>query len=134
MRSVGLNLTMSIFYCLGMISASWQAVWLGNWRSYMAWSALPQVLVTGFYFLVQESAQWLVTSHDLDGAVLRLRRVAKFNRREVNEADFELFRQHCKAKESEASSRMSLQKQERLVDALKLPRLRLRLIYVLVVL
>ncbi|KAH8374648.1 hypothetical protein KR200_002676 [Drosophila serrata] len=133
MRSVGLNLTMSIFYCLGMISASWQAVWLGNWRSYMAWSALPQVLVTCFYFLVQESAQWLVTSHDLDGAVLRLRRVAKFNRREVSEADFELFRQHCKTKMSEVNSRMSLQKQARLVDALKSPRLCLRLIYVLVV-
>ncbi|XP_017073094.1 organic cation transporter-like protein [Drosophila eugracilis] len=133
MRSVGLNLTMSVWYCLGMISASWQAVWLGGWRSFMAWSALPQLLVTGFYFLVQESAQWLVTRHDIDGAELRLRRVAKFNRREVSEADFELFRQHCKTKESEACSQISMQKQARLIDAMKFPRLRIRLIYVLVV-
>ncbi|KAI8044034.1 solute carrier family 22 member 13 [Drosophila gunungcola] len=133
MRSVGLNLTMSVFYCLGMISASWQAVWLGGWRPFMAWSALPQLLVTGFYFLVQESAQWLVTRHDIDGAELRLRRVARFNRREVSEADFELFRQHCKSKESEASSQVSMQRQSRLIDATKFPRLRLRLIYVLVV-
>ncbi|KAH8383295.1 hypothetical protein KR009_007906 [Drosophila setifemur] len=131
LRSVGLNLTMCIFYCLGMISASWQAVWLGNWRTFMVWSALPQVLVTFFYFLVQESAEWLVTRHDIDGAVLRLRRVAKFNRREVSETDFELFRQHCKTKESEACSQVSMQKQTRLMDALKFPRLRLRLIYVL---
>jgi len=117
-----------------MISASWQAVWLGEWRSFMAWSAMPQLLVTGFYFVVQESAQWLVTRHDIEGAELRLRRVAKFNRREVSEADFELFRQHCKTKESEATSQLSRQKQARLIDALKLPRLRLRLIYVLVVL
>ncbi|XP_016977171.1 solute carrier family 22 member 13 isoform X2 [Drosophila rhopaloa] len=133
MRSVGLNLTMSVWYCLGMISASWQAVWLGGWRPFMAWSALPQLLVTGFYFLIQESAQWLVTRHDIDGAELRLRRVAKFNRREVSEADFELFRQHCKNKESEASSQVSMQKQSRLIDALEFPRLRLRLTYVLVV-
>ncbi|EDW42143.1 solute carrier family 22 member 13 [Drosophila sechellia] len=133
MRSVGLNLTMCIFYCLGLICASWQAVWLGSWRSFMVWTALPQLLVTGFYFLIQESAQWLVTRHDFDGAELRLRRVAKFNRRAVSEADYELFRQHCKTKESEARSQMSMQKQARLIDSFKLPRLRLRLIYVTVV-
>ncbi|KAH8268021.1 hypothetical protein KR018_006526 [Drosophila ironensis] len=133
MRNVGLNLMMAIFYCLGMISASWHAVFLGSWRSFMAWSALPQIMVTFFYFLVQESAQWLVTRHDLEGAVLRLRRVAKFNRREVSEADFELFRRHCKVKESEASSQVSMQKQARLLDALKTPRLRRRLILVLLV-
>ncbi|KAH8277172.1 hypothetical protein KR026_006680 [Drosophila bipectinata] len=133
LRNVGLNLTMAIFYCLGMISASWQAVWLGSWRSFMAWSALPQLLVTIFYFLVQESAEWLVTRHDIDGAVLRLRRVAKFNRREVSETDFELFRQHCKVKESTANSQISMQKQARLVDALKTPRLRRRMIFVLLV-
>jgi len=134
MRSVGLNLTMCIFYGLGMICASWQAVWLGSWRSFMVWTALPQLLVTGFYFLIQESAQWLVTRQDFDGAELRLRRVAKFNRRDVSEADYELFRQHCKTKESEARSQMSMQKQARLIDSFKLPRLRLRLIYVTVVL
>lgn len=134
MRNVGLNLTMSLFYCLGMISASWQAVWLGSWRSFMAWSALPQLLVTIFYFLVQESAEWLVTRHDIDGAVLRLRRVAKFNRREVSEAEFELFRRHCKVVESTASSQLSMKKQARLVDALKTPRLRRRMIFVLLVL
>ncbi|BFF90597.1 steroid transmembrane transporter SLC22A24 [Drosophila madeirensis] len=132
LRNTGLNIIMSACYCLGMISASWQAVWVGEWRVFMAWSALPPLLVTLFYFLVQESAQWLVTRHDIDGAVLRLKRVANFNRREVSEEDFEQFRIHCKGQES-ASSCHSMQKQSKLMDALKTPRLRNRMIHVLVV-
>ncbi|XP_017141548.2 organic cation transporter-like protein isoform X1 [Drosophila miranda] len=132
LRNVGLNLILSVFYSLGMISASWQAVWVGEWRTFMAWSAVPLLLVTLFYFLVQESAQWLVTRHDIDGAVLRLRRVAHFNRRVVSEEDFEQFRVHCKGQES-TSSHHSMQRQSKLMDALKTPRLRLRMINVLLV-
>lgn len=78
-----------------MICSSWIAVFVGNWRYYLACSSIPLLLVTLFHFLVQESAQWLITRNDIDGAVKSLQRVAKMNRRSLSPSDIEAFRNHC---------------------------------------
>ncbi|XP_016977173.1 organic cation transporter protein [Drosophila rhopaloa] len=123
LRNVGLNTVLGSFYCLGLIGASWLAVWVGHWRIFLACSSVPLLLVTLFYFLVQESAQWLVTRNDIDGAIRRLQRVAKINRRQVPDDDFRTFRSYCEehyrkeAKEAEQSD-------VKLLDMLKTPRMR----------
>ncbi|XP_001358223.3 organic cation transporter protein [Drosophila pseudoobscura] len=122
LRNVGLNTVLGSFYCLGLIGASWLAVWVGHWRIFLACSSLPLLLVTLFYFLVQESAQWLVTRNDIDGAITRLQRVAKINRREVSDDDFKAFRGYCERhyqKEAQAAK-----SQTKLLDMLKTPRMR----------
>ncbi|EDW80741.1 uncharacterized protein Dwil_GK11400 [Drosophila willistoni] len=124
LRNVGLNTVLGLFYCLGLIGASWLAVWVGHWRIFLACSSLPLLLVTLFYFLVQESAQWLVTRNDIDGAIMRLQRVAVINRRQVSDDDFKAFRSYCEqhyrqdVKEDESS------KQTKLLDMLKTIRMR----------
>ncbi|XP_022211590.2 organic cation transporter protein [Drosophila obscura] len=122
LRNIGLNTVLGSFYCLGLIGASWLAVWVGHWRIFLACSSLPLLLVTLFYFLVQESAQWLVTRNDIDGAITRLQRVAKINRREVSDDDFKAFRgyceQHCQ-REAQAANN-----QTKLLDMLQTPRMR----------
>ncbi|XP_068156515.1 solute carrier family 22 member 6-like isoform X2 [Drosophila tropicalis] len=124
LRNIGLNTVLGIFYCLGLISASWQARFVGDWRSYMMWTAFPSLLVTSFYFLIHESAQWLITRNDIDGAISRLQRVAKFNKREVSEMDFEDFRKHCSKSSESTKSKEDTHKLPGLLDALKTPRLR----------
>ncbi|XP_017023331.1 organic cation transporter protein [Drosophila kikkawai] len=122
LRNVGLNTVLGSFYCLGLIGASWLAVWVGHWRLFLACSSVPLLLVTLFYFLVQESAQWLVTRNDIDGAIRRLQRVAKINRRQVADEDFRSFRSYCEEhyrKEAKAE-----QTNVRLLDMLKTPRMR----------
>ncbi|EDV90610.1 steroid transmembrane transporter SLC22A24 [Drosophila grimshawi] len=150
MRNVGLNTVLGIFYALGLICASWLAVLVGNWRLYLACSSLPLLLVTLFYFLVQESAQWLVTRNDIDGAIRRLRRVAKINRRVVSDDDFKAFNSYCqqhyhKVAKGEGdgdgngeSGDAGEEPQAKLLDMLKTPRMRssafkMLLIFIIVV-
>nr|XP_016937583.1 solute carrier family 22 member 6 [Drosophila suzukii] len=122
LRNVGLNTVLGSFYCLGLIGASWLAVWVGHWRIFLACSSVPLLLVTLFYFLVQESAQWLVTRNDIDGAIRRLQRVAKINRRQVSDDDFRTFRSYC-----EQHYRKDVKEdrsEDKLLDMLKTPRMR----------
>ncbi|XP_043654515.1 organic cation transporter protein [Drosophila teissieri] len=135
LRNVGLNTVLGSFYCLGLIGACWLAVWVGHWRLFLACSSVPLLLVTLFYFLVQESAQWLVTRNDVDGAIRRLERVAKINRRQVADEDFREFRSYC-----EQHYRKDNDKEEhaKLLDMLKTPRMRstafkLLLIFIIIV-
>lgn len=117
-------MVMGIFYSLGLIGAAWLAVLVGNWRLFLACSSLPLLLVTLFYFLVQESAQWLVTRNDIDGAVDRLRRVAKINRRVVSEEDFKAFRSYCHCHYRIMTTTAAEQRESKLLDMLKTPRMR----------
>ncbi|XP_016959823.1 organic cation transporter 1 [Drosophila biarmipes] len=123
LRNVGLNTVLGSFYCLGLIGASWMAVWVGHWRIFLACSSVPLLLVTLFYFLVQESAQWLVTRNDIDGAIRRLQRVAKINRRQVADDDFRTFRSYC---EQHYHKDVREEKSEdKLLDMLNTPRMRI---------
>lgn len=123
LRNVGLNTVLGLFYSLGLISASWLAVLVGHWKTFLACSSLPLLLVTLFYFLVQESAQWLVTRNDIDGAIQRLQRVAKINGRVVHDDDFKEFSSYCRRQYSKTTTE-GADSQARLTDMLRTPRLR----------
>ncbi|XP_037944869.1 organic cation transporter-like protein [Teleopsis dalmanni] len=122
MRTLGLNISVGIFYTIGLVFTPWLAVLAGHWQYYLACTSIPILSVAFYYFVVQESAQWLVTRNDLDGAIKRLKRVARFNGRKVNPAEFEEFRKHCD------KQRMKLggvdQKHSTLFDMFRTPRMR----------
>lgn len=109
-----------------MIFTSWIAVLVGNWKYFLACSSIPLLLVSLFYFLVQESAQWLITRNDIDGAIKRLRRVAKMNRRSLNESDIDDFRNHCIKIQDK-----NIEKDVKGSDMFKTPHLRKTIILVL---
>jgi len=68
--------TLGICFCLGALVAPWLSVLAGNWRIYLTCSALLQLVVALFYFVVQESAQWLITRTNVEGAIARLKRLS----------------------------------------------------------
>jgi MFS transporter, OCT family, solute carrier family 22 (organic cation transporter), member 4/5 len=79
MRTFGLNLSIGVFYCLGSVITPWLAVLLGNWRYYLIATILPALIVPFFYFIIPESAQWLIAKRKLDKALVCYQRIAKFN-------------------------------------------------------
>lgn len=95
LRNLAISGTLGICFCLGALVAPWLSVLLGNWRIYLTCSALLQLVVALFYFVVQESAQWLITRTNVEGAIARLKHIAHFNGREVTASEFEAFRRHC---------------------------------------
>ncbi|XP_033162780.1 organic cation transporter protein [Drosophila mauritiana] len=122
MRTLGLNMAVGLFYCLGLVFTPWLAVLVGHWQIYLACTSLPILLVVLYYFVVQESAQWLVTRNDIDGAIVRLKRVAKFNGCRVSQADFDEFRRHCQMTHEMLGG--DDKKQATLLDMFRTPRMR----------
>ena len=92
MRTIGLNLCIGIFYCLGSMLTPWIAVYLGSWRAYLMYTSLPIAMVPLFYFILPESAQWLLSRNDIEGAIVNFRRVARFNGRNLDNDTIEDFR------------------------------------------
>lgn len=120
MRTLGLNLAVGIFYTIGLVFTPWLAVLAGHWQYYLACTSLPLVFIATYYFIVQESAQWLVTRNDIDGAIKRLKRVAKFNGRKVSLTEFEEFRKYCEKQRQGGVD----QKHSNLIDMFRTPRMR----------
>lgn len=94
MRTFGLNLCIGIFYCFGSMVTPWIAVWLGSWKSYLIYTSLPIAVVPLFYFILPESAQWLISKNDIEGAIVCYRRVARFNGKVLDNDTIESFRAH----------------------------------------
>lgn len=119
MRTLGINLAVGLFYTLGLVFTPWLAVVVGNWKYYLAFTSIPILSVMLFYFMVQESAQWLVTRDNVDGAIMRLKRVAKFNGKNVSNDDFNEFRKYCEKQKANSNG-----EQNTLLDMFKTPRMR----------
>uniref|UniRef100_A0A1A9X1M2 Major facilitator superfamily (MFS) profile domain-containing protein n=1 Tax=Glossina brevipalpis TaxID=37001 RepID=A0A1A9X1M2_9MUSC len=122
MRTLGLNIAVGVFYTLGLVFTPWLAVLTGHWQYYLASTSLPLLLIILFYFVIQESAQWLVTRNDIDGAIKRLKRVAKFNGRHVSQIEFDEFRKYCQKQREKRGG--DDQKHSSLIDMFRTPRMR----------
>lgn len=120
LRNMAISGTLGFCFCLGGLVAPWLSVLAGNWRIYLTFSALLQLIVALFYFVVQESAQWLITRNNVEGAIARLKHIAHFNDRQVAPTDFEAFRQHCGLKRKQVNQ----QQKAKLIDLLRTPHLR----------
>lgn len=52
MRTIGLNLCIGVFYCIGCVSVPLVAMALGTWRRFLLATSLPTTVVIGYYFVV----------------------------------------------------------------------------------
>lgn len=93
-RTLGLNIVLAVFYCVGLVISPWVAIWVGTWRNYLWAASLPALGVLCYPCLLFESAEWLLTKRKFDKAAECLRRIAKFNRRQVDEYVFVEFIKH----------------------------------------
>ncbi|EDW96043.1 organic cation transporter-like protein [Drosophila yakuba] len=121
-RTFGLNIILAVFYCFGLMTSPWIAMWIGNWRRYLWLASLPALGVLIYPLLICESAQWLLTKKKYDEAVACLKKVAKFNGRQVEDSVFDEFVKHYREKMNEESK---LNKQmDTFLGMFKTPRLR----------
>ncbi|XP_023177964.2 organic cation transporter protein-like [Drosophila hydei] len=93
-RTLGLNIVLAVFYCVGLVISPWVAIWVGTWRNYLWAASLPALGVLCYPCLLFESAEWLLTKRQFEKAAECLRRIAKFNRRQVDEYVFDEFIKH----------------------------------------
>jgi OCT family organic cation transporter-like MFS transporter 4/5 len=122
MRTLGLNLCIGLFYCLGSVVTPWLAVWLGNWKLYLLATIVPALVVPSLYFIIPESAEWLISKGRLEEALECYQRIGKFNRRKLDEKFIEDFR-NCADGISERRIK-SNEKSPSLLALFRTPRLR----------
>lgn len=121
MRTFGLNLCIGIFYCLGSVVSPWIAVYLGSWQLYLLATIVPSLIVPAFYFIIPESAQWLISKNKLDKALICYQKIAKFNQKELDEnfiVEFKSAVAKINAKKATADENPSM------IALFKTPRLR----------
>ncbi|XP_061569790.1 solute carrier family 22 member 13b [Cololabis saira] len=74
------------FFPLGLMILSGIAYFIRNWRILQLVLFSPLVLVLGlFYWILPESARWLITQGRKEEAIKEIRRAAKVNKRDVPE-------------------------------------------------
>lgn len=79
LRTAGLNLCIGFFYCLACVLIPWIAIFVGNWKNFLLIVSFPHLLVLTFYFLIPESAQWLISKGRIDNAIECFQKIAKIN-------------------------------------------------------
>ncbi|ALC47462.1 CG17752 [Drosophila busckii] len=119
-RTLGLNIVLAIFYCVGLMISPWLAIWVGSWRNYLWAASLPALGVLCYPCLLFESAEWLLTKRRFDQAAQCLRRIAKFNRREVDDSVFVEFIKYYNEKLNEEQKSAT----DTFMGMLRTPRLR----------
>jgi MFS transporter, OCT family, solute carrier family 22 (organic cation transporter), member 4/5 len=95
MRTFGLNICIGVFYCLGSAITPWIAVWLGDWKVFLLATAIPALIVPCFYFIIPESAQWLIAKRETSKAIHCFKRIAKINGRPLSNQCVEEFEIMC---------------------------------------
>lgn len=118
-RTLSLNLTIGVFYCISCMVVPWVAIFFGKWDTFLTVISVPSFLVLLFYFIVPESAQWLISKGRIDEALVCFQKVAKFNNKVIPNATIDLIRKNCEKYENVAKSN-----QENLLGLLKTPKLR----------
>lgn len=98
----------------------WIAVYLGSWKSYLIYTSLPIAIVPFFYFILPESAQWMLSRNNIEGAIVCYKRVAKFNGRTLDNETIESFRSYYQNQLSKSANSRG----PSLLDLFRTPRLR----------
>lgn len=117
MRTFGLNVCIGFFYCIGCMVVPWVAVYSQTWRTFLIFITLPLLIVLTFYFIVPESAQWLISRKRIDDSIRCFQRIAKMNGKTIPDTAIEDLKKYCELN-------ISSQKTGHLIGLFKTPCLR----------
>ncbi|KAH8255881.1 hypothetical protein KR026_000884, partial [Drosophila bipectinata] len=94
-RTVVAYLTLALFYCPFTMLMPWIALLVGNWRRFALMGCLPIIFGMVSYFLLPESARWLVSRGNFDKALKLLKLAARQNRKVVPADVLDNFKVSC---------------------------------------
>ncbi|KAK2704056.1 organic cation transporter protein-like [Artemia franciscana] len=119
-RTLVANLSIALFYTTGTVVLPWIAYAIFDWRIFSLVTSLPLLFGAAAYWLVPESARWLLTNGQTEKTKQILKRFARINNKEVDER---IFNQLCLASE-EAARDQDQSQIPTILDLLKTPRMR----------
>jgi hypothetical protein len=118
-RNFGINLVYGITQFLATFMSPWLAVWVGTWKLFLLTISIPTILISLSYFIVCESAQWMMLKGRVDEAVKIFRKIAKINKNPLEESYIREFKNNY-----DPSDSIRVVKNETFFDLFKTPRMR----------
>ncbi len=118
-RNFGINLVFGFTQLAGTLLSPWLAVWVGTWKLFLLIISVPTFLIPLLYFVICESAQWLMLKGRIDEAVKIFRKIAKINSKSLEESYIREFKNNC-----QSSNLIKGVKTESFLGLFKTPRLR----------
>ncbi|XP_022208317.2 beta-alanine transporter isoform X2 [Drosophila obscura] len=94
-RTFVANMSLAIFYAPFTMLMPWLALGTYHWRTFSALCAAPISLSLLSFWLLPESARWLVSVGQIDNAMELLKRVARRNNKTVPPGVFDHFKFSC---------------------------------------
>ncbi|KAH8349489.1 hypothetical protein KR067_013706, partial [Drosophila pandora] len=79
-RSLVAFISLALLYCPFTLLIPWMALWTGDWRRFAVLGCMPIILGMAAYWLLPESARWLVSRDNIEKAVEILKTVARRNK------------------------------------------------------
>nr|CAH0104187.1 unnamed protein product [Daphnia galeata] len=90
-RTIVGNVPMAIFLTLGASTLPWIAYALADWRLFSIITSAPIAVIVAAWWLVPESARWLVLKGKTDKTMKTLRKCARINNKTVDPSIYEEF-------------------------------------------
>jgi hypothetical protein len=90
-RTIVGNVPLAIFLTLGASSLPWIAYALADWRLFSIITSAPIAVIVAAWWLVPESARWLVLKGKTDKTMETLRKCARINNKTVDPSIYEEF-------------------------------------------
>nr|CAH0105985.1 unnamed protein product [Daphnia galeata] len=90
-RTIVGNVPMAIFLTLGASTLPWIAYALADWRLFSIVTSAPIAVIVAAWWLVPESARWLVLKGKTDKTMKTLRKCARINNKTVDPSIYEEF-------------------------------------------
>ncbi|XP_066983222.1 organic cation transporter protein-like [Macrobrachium rosenbergii] len=84
-RTLVANLSIALFYTAGTVLLPWYMVLIGDWRIASVASGFPMILTCTLYWILPESARWLLTQGRVDETVEILKKIAEVNGKKIPE-------------------------------------------------
>lgn len=79
------NTLINAVYVLGLMSLASLSWWLQNWRHLLRLIYVPAMFVVSYYWILNESARWLISKGRHNEAAAILKKAAKMNRVDLSE-------------------------------------------------
>jgi hypothetical protein len=86
------NVPLAVFLTLGAASLPWIAYGLADWRLFSIVTSAPLALTVIAWWIVPESARWLVLKGRIDQTIVTLQRIAQVNGKVVDVHVYDEFR------------------------------------------
>ncbi|XP_026475528.1 carcinine transporter-like [Ctenocephalides felis] len=90
-RTFVTNMALGVFFATATCSMAWLAAYIDDWRKFTLITAMPMAFGFLVPFIIPESARWLLSQGKVKRGMKIIRRIARVNRKVVDERLYEEF-------------------------------------------